>query len=312
LIGAVWSILPLLMLLPSCEPLSFCWSPNSDQIALVWHEKTDSRDYFFLGITNISKQDMLHVQPPIALDAADQEGFLSPPVWSPNGKYIAYYKVKPFIQQLQKNSESKSNAIWQKDALGYVPPSGRVGFDGILTLGINTGGYDKDGTRLGWQTYDGNKVWLDMKKELAQRDVKSLRGRFAYDTALVIVSPDSKQQRVLKKLRWAGDVGFGEKSIYPYLKPAWSADSNRVFYTRMLSKDRYYIESVNLNGQDKRSHMSSSTGCIHASVKGHWIGTIWKESVVLSRIDGTARKQFDLEDINETSTSPVVLHGQQT
>jgi len=228
-------ILLLAILFGSCEPSFLSWSASSENVALVWRQKVNAKQIFMLGVTSINEQDIIHFEPPVVLDVADVGTFLSAPAWSPNGKYIAYYRVSPVDSTQLAASKSMSEEDNVQDA--YV----------------------------------------------------------SYDAQLTIITPDTKHTKVLKKIRWRKRAEFDAEGLYTHLRPAWSTDSNRVFYARMLSKDKYRIESININGEGQKKHMRASIGTVYTSIKGEQIGSVWKNTLKISQIDNEVQKCFELK-----------------
>lgn len=226
-----------IMLLSSCELVSSSWSPDSDKIALVWSYMIDGNDIFLLGETRVNKEDFLHFEPPTILDTICCGGYFSEPTWSPNTKYLAYYKIEP-----------------------------------LTSIGV-----------------DKSKIRVNQKG-------------ITYDISLIVITLDTKDKKVLMRKRWFEENNFDERNIYENFRPAWSMDSKRIFYTDMLTPNKYSIESIDVNGKDTQRHMVSFTGTVYASSDGDCIGTLQKETLDLLNIDSEIKTHLDITSIQDPTS----------
>jgi len=263
-------VLPILAFV-SCEPTYVSWGPASDQVASVWCRKIDGHEVFLLYLAEIDEQSpFLGMEPSDVLDGTDGRGeFLSAPVWSPNGRYIAYYKVRPlFADSLGQDSVLDMHSLsWEHQLQKITVSQGRP-------KAIHSG---ENGPR-GTDNY------------------------MSYEAELVIISPKTKQKKILKKLQWKFQGNTCRRHICRHLRPTWSQDSKRVFYSRPLLAKQYSIESVDLDGKDRREHMLSSLGIVYVSPDGRYVGTIYQKAVVmLDMATGKpkhVRLEFDGDNLN--------------
>ncbi len=88
-------VLPLAMLVCSCEPIAVAWASNSKHAATMWGTtRVEGNNVVILGIMESSVEDIVPDPAPVFLDAVALDGFISVPTWSPDDQHLAYYRYE--------------------------------------------------------------------------------------------------------------------------------------------------------------------------------------------------------------------------
>jgi hypothetical protein len=109
------------------------------------------------------------------------------------------------------------------------------------------------------------------------------------DIQLIVVGSDGKEPRITKTLRWMGDDDVKNQLLF--FQPQWSANSERVFYMRVLDSVGY-VGSLNIVTGKTEAHAFTMTAFWAVSPDGEWIAAPLKEEVAFCRTDGSMSRYF--------------------
>lgn len=232
----------------ACVISPVSWSPDSSKIALLVTPMGEDPDLYALFTYDISTGRR------ILLDKVGKNGVLSGPAWSPDGKWITYYKVDPSFQD-------DSNTATEK-------VTGEELFS------------------------EKNKMLPSFLPGIAKKEFeKEIKDRSTFDVKLMLVKPDGRKKKVLRVLKFVGDED-ARKGL-PSIQPAWSTDSKSVFYVR-VTNGVHYIASLDIQSDQTYIHMFSTSGVPLISPDGKWLASWFEGTLILVRVDGTFTKYIEI------------------
>ena len=244
----------------SCVYSPVSWSPDSSKIALFVMPAKDEPDIMAIFTYDIETGNR------VLIDKMGKDGMLSAPAWSPDGKWLAYYKfVEP--DKVDPDTANAPNVPVPNDA-----GSEAVAAEGVLEL------FTEANKMRPAFVFEAGRELLDEHDKVETRDIQ-----------LVMVSSDGKEHKITKTLRWMGDDDV--KSQLLLLQPKWSADSTRVFYMRVLDEIGY-VGSLNIATGKTEAHAFTRSAFWAVSQDGQWIAAPLKGEVVFCRTDGSMSRYF--------------------
>ncbi len=164
LVALIAAVSCLVIYILACVMSPVTWSPDSSKIALLVTPPGDNPDMFAIFTYDIASEEHL------LLDKAKKEGVLSVPSWSPDGKWIAYYKVEPSTAE---ESESSTQAD-KKTADELFSEE-----DKILSPFL----------------------WEIVKEKMSEEeDIET------FDVKLMVVRPNGRDKKVLRVMKWGGPL----------------------------------------------------------------------------------------------------------
>ncbi len=265
-LSAALSCLALYILACVSSPVS--WSPDSSKIALLVTPPGDEPNNFGLFIYNIITGDHL------LLDEVEADGILSAPSWSPDGKWIAYYRIDP-----SPPAAPQAPSPLDPNAALSPPPAPKTSSAEKL--------FSEDDKML------PPFPWEVLKRKTDENEDAEL-----FDVKLMIVTSDGKESKVLKILQWQGDKD--DRKMIVFVKPEWSVDSRRLFYARMLGPaEIFYFASLDIPTGQMHTHLLGSFGTCAASPDGKHVASLLKIDsdrllLTIAQTEGKAQKYFEL------------------
>jgi len=266
----------LLIYVMACVMSPPGWSPDSSKIAILvtLPGKPEDTKEFAIFVYDIATG--AHT----LLDEVKADGVLSAPSWSPDGKWIAYYKVEPTPSE-QVRPSSEPNA-----ALSIVERPVKTPEDKP----------DRSAPSApGEQLFsEENQMLPSFMFELAEERVKDKNDVETFDVKLVIATPDGKEKETLQVMKWVGDDKFREVMVY--LRPTWSPDCKRLFYVRSIESE-CYTASIDIATGTTYAHLLSAPPNPVVSPDGKWVASYLEDddTLIASRIDGSVCKYFKLD-----------------
>ncbi|MHC4474395.1 MAG: TolB family protein [Planctomycetota bacterium] len=275
-VAAALSCLAIYIL--ACVMSPVAWSPDSSKIALLVTPPEDSPDKFAIFTYDIAAGE--HT----LLDRIEADGILSAPAWSPDGKWIAYYKVEPSVPP---ESTADPNA---------APANKHGGRD----AGTSTGFFSEENRMLPGLLFEL------LEEQTADEDMET------FDVKLMVASPDGGQRKSLRVLAWGGKIGDDDfRKQFMLIRPQWSPDSRRLFYVRLLeSEAEGYIASLDVQEDEADAHVFGGVGSYAVSRDGKWVASVLGVGsegtfATVAQIAGNIQKHYRLEiNISIEQTSP--------
>lgn len=99
----------------------------------------------------------------------------------------------------------------------------------------------------------------------------------------MVLRTDTREQRVLERVRLTPSGRHGSAvSLRQIPSPAWSEDSQRVFYSSLNEETKeYYIKSISLGDMTRKTIMPSSNGRIWGAARQSTLATLSHSGIVL-------------------------------
>jgi Tol biopolymer transport system component len=251
----------ILVYMLACVMSPVTWSPDSSKIALIVTPSGDAAEAvgLFTWDTVTGKRELL--------DAVLADGIISSPSWSPDGKWIAYFKVEP-------------KPVNGSDCYAATPASDEA----VLPL-------------LGEKNDIVPHFLFEYLTEQAHGELKDANAR---TIRLMAISPDGKEKKTLAAFALKAYGQKDQRNLTMTLQPRWAKDSQRIFYPRMIDEDLFYIASLDLAGGKTMAHLYSSTGSFSLSPDGKWVASMLEDkdgngshiAVTMAAVDGSGQKYF--------------------
>jgi hypothetical protein len=252
------------------------WSPDSSKIAILvtLPGEQEHPKEFALFVYDIATG--AHT----LLDEVKADGVLSAPAWSPDGKWIAYYKVEPTPSEQVRPSSEPNAAL----SIGERP--------------VNTPEDKPDrsapSTPAEQLFSEENQMLPPFMFELAEERVKDKNDVETFDVKLVIATPDGKERETLQVMKWVG--GDDDRGSMVLMRPTWSPDCKRLFYVRSIESE-CYTASIDIATGTTYAHLLSAPPNPVVSPDGKWVASYLEDddTLIASRIDGSVCKYFKLD-----------------
>ncbi len=230
----------------SCVHSPVSWSPDSSKIALTVTPTGDEPNMMGVFVYDIdSGRHRL-------IEAIGKNGILSAPSWSPDGKWLAFYRVEPDEERRpDERNDAAAGAAAEKR-----PPV-------IAPFG------------------EENRVQPAFVYE-ALRDFADAEEAEAFEAELVIVGVDDKDRRIERTLKWT--IDDNDRAFLLVLRPRWSADSRCVFYVQAFD-EMGYVGSLDIATGRAEAHTFASSMLWDVSPDGTRVAACVNDSLAVSRID---------------------------
>ena len=252
LIALTAAVSCLVIYILACVLSPVTWSPDSSKIALLVAPTDDDPDMYAIFTYDIATGRHL------LLDKVGKYGALSAPAWSPDGKWIAYYKVDP-------SPQIDPNATTEKAAGEEL--------------------FSEENKML-------PSFMLDIAKEKWEQELKDSE---TYAVKLMVITPDGKERKVLRVLKFVGDED-ARKGL-PGTQPTWSTNSKSLFYIRVVDEGGGYIAGLDIDTGQTYIHLFSSTPMPALSPDGKWLASLLEDTLILGRVDGTMFKYLKVDKL---------------
>jgi len=265
----------LLIYVLACVLSPVGWSPDSSKIAILVTPHREHPDIFAIFTYDIATGDR------VLLDEVKADGALSAPAWSPDGKWIAYYKVEPAPSPEVIPSSESDATVSVGDASGNT----------------NKGKSEQPNPPTTTQELfsEENKMLPSLMLELMEELLEEQEDVETFDVKLIMVTPDAKERKILQVMKWIGDDDA--RLAIMYMRPSWSADCKRLFYVRLI-EDLFYTGSIDIATGKTYAHLVGSIGTPVVSPDGKWVASCLVEdsnTLIAARIDGNMCKYFRLD-----------------
>lgn len=260
LIASAAALSCLVIYILACVMSPVTWSPDSSKIAILVTPPGEDPDKFAIFTYDVATGKHL------LLDETQKDGVLSAPSWSPNGKWIAYYKVDPSPEDPNAKAAKKTAA----DELFSEENKMATPF-----------------------------LWDIAREELAEKEDAEKEDAETFDVKLITTRPHGKERKVVRVFKWQGDEDDVAKHLV-FIRPTWSSDSRTIFYARAIDEaDLFYIGSLDLTTGKTQAHLFSAIGNSALSPDGKQLASVLKtdsESLLLAvvQLDGSSHKYFRL------------------
>lgn len=260
LIALTAAVSCLVIYILACVLSPVTWSPDSSKIALLVTPMDDDPDVYSIFTYDIATGERL------LLDEVKEDGALSAPAWSPDGKWIAYYKVDP-------SPPEEPAPPPQTDPNAKEQTSEKTTAEELFS--------------------EENKMLPSFLLEIAKEKLEEEEPE-TFDVKLMAVTPDGKEKKVLRVLKFAGDEDT--RKGLSAIKPEWSADSKSLFYVR-VANGGHYIASLDIDTGQMYIHLFSSTPMPILSPDGKWVASLLEDTLILGRVDGTMCKYLKIDEL---------------
>ena len=272
LIALTAAVSCLVIYILACVMSPVTWSPDSSKIALLVTPPGDEPNKFAIFTYDIATGQRL------LLDEVKKDGILSAPAWSPDGKWIAYYKVDPTPPEEPESSpQADPNATANKS---QKPSKEKATGEELFT--------------------EEDKILSPFLWEIVKEKISEKEDRETFDVKLIVIRPDGRERKVLRVIKWLGDEESRLRLIFS--PPQWSPDSRHIFYARCLGDDGklFYISSLDLTTDKTEAHLFSSIGTPAVSGDGKWVASMLSPDsdeaiLTVARVDGSAHKYYKLD-----------------
>ena len=246
----------------ACVMSPVAWSPDSSKIALLVTPPGNEFEIFAIFSYDVATSER------ILLDKVVGEGgALSAPAWSPNGKWIAYYRVDPSVPKgCAANPCDTTPMAAQIEDYPEQTPADAV--------------------------HDEKESTLADEQPVSEE----IENCETLNVNLMIVTPDGAEQQVLQVVNWADDEDVLKQLMQS--RPVWSPDSGRIFYVRHLSEaPEFEICSLDLYTGEIRTYIAGSTPTPSISPDGNWVASLCEDNNDIKTIRlagiGTNFGQYD-------------------
>jgi dipeptidyl aminopeptidase/acylaminoacyl peptidase len=293
LIALVAGVSCFLIYVLACIVSPVSWSPDYSKIAILVtlpFEAKEAPDKCAIFTYDIATGE--HV----LLDEVEKDGLLSAPSWSPDGKWIAYYRVEPNLpREVVSSSGADPNvgSLTSKVAAEEVAkPEGSAPTAEDL--------FSEENMML-------PPVLFEIAREELNKEEK--KHEF-FDVKLMLVKPDGTERKVLRVMESESDENH--KKTLMFMRPEWTKDCKHLFYDRMIgSGDSGYIGSLEIDTGKMYAHLFGLSNFLAVSPDGNWVASLLeagkagreKALLTLARVDGNFHKYFRL-DINLPEGTP--------
>jgi len=244
----------LVIYILACVLSPVTWSPDSSKIAMLVAPMDEDPDVYAIFTYDIATGERL------LLDKVSKYGALSAPAWSPDGKWIAYYKADPSLQTDPNATTEKVTGEELFSEENRMLPS----------------------------------FLLDIAKEKWEQELKD---RQTYAVKLMVITPGAKERKVLRVLKFVGDED-AHKGL-PSIQPAWSTNSKSLFYIRVVDEGGGYIAGLDIDTGQTYIHLFCSIPMPIVSPDGNWLASWFEDTLILSRVDGTISKYIKTDGSEE-------------
>ncbi len=272
-IAFVASLSCLLVYVLACVLSPPAWSPDSSKIAILVTPPGDEPDKYAIFTYDIATGER------VLLDEVKANGSLSTPAWSPNGEWVAYYRVDPTNPvEIPRVDSNSAPAVTPQTLSKTKEIAGQVSSQ-------------ETGERLSEEDKVLPSILFELVEDFAQEEEET----DLVDMKLMLVRPDGSQKKTLHTVKLESD-NSGENNSVAFLRPVWAKDCQRIFYVRGFG-DIYYVESLDISTGKTCLHLLTSALDIAVSPDGKWIASFTDDNgtLVTGRVDGSMCKYFKLD-----------------